>query len=79
MARHAKQIKTKVAPRPVKKSRWSFFAEAFGELKKAHWPTREETLRLSILVIVICLIVAVILGAVDYGFSRLISSLFPAR
>jgi len=67
--RKAKAVKPVTAP-VKKKSRLSFFKEAVEELKKAHWPTRQETLRLSILVLIVCIVVGVILGALDYGFTR---------
>jgi preprotein translocase subunit SecE len=56
---------------PAKKSRFSFFAEVLAELRKAHWPTRQEALRLSILVLAICVVVGIILGALDLAFTRL--------
>jgi preprotein translocase subunit SecE len=56
---------------PAKKSRFSFFAEVVAELRKAHWPTRQEALRLSILVLSVCIVVGVILGALDLAFTRL--------
>ena len=55
----------------AKKSRFSFFAEVVAELRKAHWPTRQEALRLSILVLLVCVVVGAILGALDLGFTRL--------
>jgi len=58
-----------------KKSKLSFFPEAVEELRKAHWPTRQETIRLSILVLIVCVVVGAILGAIDYGFTRLIGAL----
>jgi preprotein translocase subunit SecE len=69
MTNFAKKASTKSAP--AKKSRFSFFTEVIAELRKAHWPTREETLRLSILVLVICAVVGGILGALDLAFTRL--------
>jgi preprotein translocase subunit SecE len=69
MTTHAKKAGTKSAP--AKKSRFSFFPEVIAELRKAHWPTRQEALRLSILVLVVCAIVGGILGALDLGFTRL--------
>ncbi len=77
MTRRAKKDK---ATRPVaapakKKSRLSFFPEAIAELKKARWPTRQEVLRLSILVLIVCAVVGAMLGAFDYGFSRLVTDL----
>jgi preprotein translocase subunit SecE len=56
---------------PAKKSRFSFFAEVVAELRKAHWPTRQEAVRLSILVLAVCIVVGAILGALDWAFTRL--------
>jgi len=69
MTTYAKKVSTKSAP--AKKSRFSFFAEVVAELRKAHWPTRQEALRLSILVLIVCAIVGGILGALDLAFTRL--------
>ncbi len=55
----------------AKKSRFSFFAEVLAELRKAHWPTRQEALRLSILVLLVAVVVGAILGVLDLGFTRL--------
>ena len=52
------------------KSRFSFFTEAVAELRKAHWPTRQEVLRLSLMVILICIIIGAILGTLDFGFTK---------
>ncbi len=57
------------------KSRFSFFTEAVAELRKAHWPTRQEVLRLSLMVIVICIIIGAMLGTLDYGFTKLLTLL----
>jgi preprotein translocase SecE subunit len=72
-AKKAKAIK----PVPAKKSRFSFFSEVIGELRKAHWPTRQEALRLSFLVLMVCVVVGAILGGLDYGFFRLFKLLLP--
>ena len=70
MTTHAKKASTKSAP--VKKSsRFSFFPGVVTELRKAHWPTRQEALRLSILVLVVCAIVGAILGSLDLAFTEL--------
>jgi preprotein translocase subunit SecE len=69
MTNHAKKSTTQATP--TKKSRFSFFAEVVAELRKAHWPTRQEALRLSILVLVVCAVVGAILGALDLAFTRL--------
>ncbi len=61
-------------PAPVlsrKPSRFRFFADAFQELRKAHWPSRREALRLSLMVAIVCLVVGALLGALDLVFSGL--------
>ena len=73
MTTHAKKASTKSAP--AKKSKFGFFTEVVVELRKAHWPTRQEALRLSVLVLVVCAIVGGILGALDYGFYTLFANL----
>ena len=48
-----------------------FLGETVSELKKVTWPTRQETTRLTILVITIASIIGAALGLIDVGFSRL--------
>jgi preprotein translocase subunit SecE len=57
-------------------SRFKFFGEIIAELRKAVWPTRQEAIRLTIIVIFICLVVGLILMAMDYGFTRLMKDIF---
>jgi preprotein translocase subunit SecE len=59
-----------------KKSRLSLFKDIYDELKKVTWPSRKEGIRLTIMVIIVCLAVGVFLGAVDFGFSELIGKVF---
>jgi preprotein translocase subunit SecE len=49
-----------------------FFTEAKGELMKVNWPTREQLIRYTVLVVVISFAVAVFLGALDTLFSYLV-------
>jgi len=69
MTTHANKASAK--PAPAKKSRLSFFTEVVAELRKAHWPTRQEALRLSILVLIVIIVVGAILGGLDLAFTRL--------
>jgi len=46
-----------------------YFLDAKAELKKVSWPTRRETLKHTVLVVVISLLVAAFLGALDYLFT----------
>jgi preprotein translocase SecE subunit len=67
---------TKAVNIPVKKkSKLSFIWESLEELKKARWPTKREAFRLSILVMVICVVVGGILGVLDYGFTKVLTEL----
>ncbi|MDD5433422.1 MAG: preprotein translocase subunit SecE [Candidatus Pacebacteria bacterium] len=50
-----------------------FFKEVFTEGKKVDWPTRQETLRYTALVLGISAGAAIFLGALDYGFVQLLS------
>ena len=45
--------------------------EVVSELRRVTWPTREETLRLTIMVIAISAVIGAFLGAVDLVFVRL--------
>ena len=67
---------TKLAATPARRSKFSFFSQLVGEMRKVHWPTRQETLRLSLLVLVLCIIMGAILGGLDLGFTRLFADLF---
>ena len=48
-----------------------FFRESKAELKKVVWPTKEDVLSSIKVVIISTIIVAIILGALDLGFSEL--------
>jgi preprotein translocase SecE subunit len=49
----------------------SIIGDVIAELNRVTWPTREETTRLSIMVITVAVIVGVFLGIIDLGFSSL--------
>ncbi|KKQ28284.1 MAG: Preprotein translocase subunit E [Candidatus Levybacteria bacterium GW2011_GWA1_37_16] len=50
----------------------SFVRETRDELKKVVWPTRQETIRLTLVVIIISLIVGIFLGGLDFVFVKII-------
>ena len=51
------------------------FRETRSELRKVVWPTREETIRLTVVVIVISLIIGLLLFTSDSIFLFLYTSL----
>ncbi|MCR5063167.1 MAG: preprotein translocase subunit SecE [Spirochaetales bacterium] len=50
---------------------FQFFKESGAELKKVDWPTKEDVFSSIKVVILSTLIVAVILGLLDLGFTQL--------
>jgi preprotein translocase subunit SecE len=53
-----------------------FIRDVIGELRKVSWPTRDEAFRLTGIVLVIAGIIGVILGVLDFGFSKLMGAIF---
>lgn len=51
----------------------NFLKEVKEELNKVTWPTREQILRYSILVIIVALVVGAFLGGLDYILTALTS------
>ncbi|MBM04778.1 MAG: preprotein translocase subunit SecE [Chloroflexi bacterium] len=49
----------------------SIIGDVIAELNRVTWPTREETTRLSIMVITVAVIVGIFLGVIDLGFSSI--------
>jgi preprotein translocase subunit SecE len=76
MTTHARKAKAGAVAASAKKSKFSFFGEVIGELKKVRWPTKQETIRLSILVLIICILAGAILGGLDYGFAQMVKHFF---
>jgi preprotein translocase subunit SecE len=52
-----------------------FWRETIGELRKVTWPTPPEAWKMTKLVLLVMVIMASILGLLDFLFSRLISLL----
>ncbi len=53
----------------------NYFSEVKVELTKVVWPKREEVIRLTMVVIFISLIVALYVGGIDFGFTKLLESI----
>jgi len=56
-------------PNAVK--RW--YRETLGEVRKVTWPTPPEAWRLTKIVIVVMAFMSVLLGVLDFAFTRLIA------
>lgn len=53
----------------------NFLQEVREELNKVVWPTREQTVRYSILVIIVSVVVGALLGGLDYLLTAFTSFL----
>lgn len=48
-----------------------YFSGVRSELQKVTWPTRQDTRRLSIIVIITLIIASIILGLISYAFTQI--------
>lgn len=53
----------------------TYFGEIIAELRKVVWPTREETRRLTVMVIIVAGAIGIFLGVMDYAFTRIMESI----
>ena len=57
------------------RSRFRVISEIIAELRKVVWLTRREAAYLTALVLIVAIIVGLLLGAIDYGFTALVDKL----
>lgn len=50
----------------------SYIQESYLELKRVNWPTKDETVRMTLVVIGMSLVMAVFLGSLDFLFRYLL-------
>jgi len=60
-----------MVPMPV-----NFIREVMAELKKVTWPTKNDTLKLTVVVIAISVIVGAFIGVLDTMFLRITGFIF---
>lgn len=48
----------------------TFLQETYGELKKVVWPSRQDVLRLTLIVIFISILMGLYIGALDFAFAK---------
>jgi len=48
-----------------------FYRETVGELRKVTWPTRQEAINLTIIVLFVTFGMSIFLGLLDYLFAQL--------
>lgn len=57
----------------------SMFDGLVSELKKVSWPTRQETFRLTVVVLLISLIIGAYVGIIDILLAKLLETLTKAK
>lgn len=55
-----------------------YFRDTAGELRKVTWPTPREALNMTKVVIIVMVVMATLLGVLDFLFSTLIRLLLNA-
>jgi preprotein translocase subunit SecE len=51
-----------------------WFRDVMSELRKVTWPTRQETINLTIVVLVVAAALGIFLGGLDYVFNWIIEN-----
>ena len=72
MARASARRPTPISPRSVGRvGPVGFLRETISELRKSVWPSKEETARLTVIVLVLAIIMGFFLGLLDRAFAEL--------
>jgi preprotein translocase SecE subunit len=50
---------------------WPYFRNSWGELKQVTWPTKKESRRLTLAVIIFAIVFGTLVAAVDYGLDKI--------
>jgi preprotein translocase subunit SecE len=53
-----------------------YFNETIGELRKVSWPTRKDSISLTVIVLIVTFSMSAFLGLLDFLFSRFFALLF---
>lgn len=51
----------------------TYLKEVKTEMQRVSWPTRQEAIRLTLIVIGVTVVVAVLIGAFDFLFTKLMA------
>ena len=75
MARNA-GVPRRMSPEAARRAfNFRAIGEIASELRRVTWPSREETMRLSLMVIAVSTAVGAFLGLIDIGFTRLFGAI----
>ena len=63
------KVEKKVAQRQPNRVQ-RYFRETIGELRKVSWPSRQEAINLTIVVLIVIIGMSAFLGVLDFVYSR---------
>ncbi len=49
----------------------NYIKSSIEEIRRVTWPTKNQAIRLTIIVFVFCVLMAFVIGALDFGFNML--------
>ena len=52
-----------------------YMKEVRAEIRKVTWPSRQEVLRLSAIVVVVMILMSAFMAIIDFAFSRLMAAI----
>jgi preprotein translocase subunit SecE len=52
-----------------------YLKEVRAEIRKVTWPSRQEVLRLSAIVVVVMILMSAFMAIIDFAFSRLMAAI----
>jgi preprotein translocase subunit SecE len=52
-----------------------YLKEVRAEIRKVTWPSRQEVLRLSTIVVVVMIVMSAFMAIIDFAFSRLMQAI----
>lgn len=52
-----------------------FLKEVRAEMEKVSWPTRQEAIRLTLIVVAASLAIGLYIGSLDFGFTKIMELL----
>lgn len=58
--------------RPPESTMFKYLREVKIELSKVIWPKASEVIKLTALVLIVSLVVGIYVGALDFGFTKLL-------
>jgi preprotein translocase subunit SecE len=70
---------TTMKPATTVEERSKLFEGMIDEIKKVTWPSRAETIRLTLVVIAISIIIGIYIGVLDLGFAKILELLTKPR